>query len=155
WHESVAQRLQEALGENKPVRNIDLTLLCAIPPYTARHFLAHLFPLHSDNDPNIAAGLALVDITERKHCEEGLRNSEARYRDIVEHSVYGVCTVNAAGRATTANAAMIRMLGYSSREELNEVNFLRDVFRYSDQQAQLFAACSKEGYVQNAEAEWK
>ena len=155
WHESVAARFQEALREGRPVRNIELTLLCAIPPYTARHFLAHLFPLHSENDVNVAAGLALVDITERKHTEEGLRNAEARYRDIVEHSVYGVCTVDAEGHATTSNAALLRILGCPSREALEEVNFLRDVFRYSDQQAQLFAACRKEGFVQNAEAEWK
>lgn len=155
WHETVAARFQQELQENKAVRDIELTLLCAVPPYAARHFLAHLFPLHSDSDHSVAAGLALVDITERKHAEETMRNSEARYRDIVEHSVYGVCTVNAAGQATTSNAAILRILGCSSREELDEMNFLRDVFRYSDQQAQLFATCRKEGRVQNAEAEWK
>jgi two-component system, cell cycle sensor histidine kinase and response regulator CckA len=155
WHESVATRFQETLREGKPVLNIDLTLLCAVPPYSAHHFLAHLFPLHSEADQTLAAGLAMVDVTERKHAEEMLRNSEARYRDTVEHSVYGVCMVNASGQATTANAAMQRILGCTSLEELNEVNFLRDVFRYSDQQAQLFAACRKDGSVQNAETEWK
>jgi len=63
--------------------------------------------------------------------------------------------INATGKATTANSAMMRILGCTTREELNEVNFLRDVFRISDQQAQLFAACRKEGSVKNAEAQWK
>jgi CheY-like chemotaxis protein len=53
----------------------------------------------------------MVEITDRKHDEAALRNSEARYRDIVEHSVYRVCTINAAGKATTANSAMMRILG--------------------------------------------
>lgn len=155
WHEAVAARFQKALREKQPILNIELTLLCAIPPFEARHFLAHLFPLHSEENNDIAAGLVMVDVTERKHAEEKLRNSEARYRDIVEHSVYGVCTVGAAGRAITADAAMQRILGCTSREELNDLDLLNDVFRYSDQQAQLFAACRKEGSVQNAEAEWK
>jgi len=73
--------------------NIELTLRCAVPPFAARHFFAHLFPLRSESDKNVAAGLVMVEITDRKHGEEALRNSEARYRDIVEHSVYGVCTI--------------------------------------------------------------
>jgi PAS domain S-box-containing protein len=88
----------------------------------------------------------MVEITDRKHDEAALRNSEARYRDIVEHSVCRVCTINAAGKATTANSAMMRILGCTTWEEFSEVHFLRDVFRYSDQQAQLFAACRKEVY---------
>ena len=155
WHKEVAAKFLHALRAGEPVLNIELTLLCAIPPFAARHFMAHLFPLHSSCEESLAAGLVLVDITEKKRADEALRASEARYRDIVEHSVYGVCTVNLAGRPTTANAAMMRILGCTSREELEEMNFLRDIFRYSDQQAQLFAECRKEGKVQNAEAEWK
>ena len=46
-----------------------------------------------------------------------------------------------AGRATTLNAAMLRILGCGAQEELaGPLNFLRDVFRYTDQQAQLFTA---------------
>jgi PAS domain S-box-containing protein len=154
WHEEVAAKFQRMLREGKPVLNLELTLLCAVPPYTARHFLAHLFPLRCEYE-ELAAGLVMVDMTERKHAEEALHNSEARYRDIVEHSVYGVCTVNNAGRATTANKAMMRILGCASHEELRELNFLRDIFRFSDQQAQLFAECRKDGQVRNAETEWK
>ena len=155
WHEETAVKFQRTLEAGKPVLNVELTLLSAMPPFAARHFLAHLYPLHSACEENLAAGLALVDVTEKKHSEEALRNSEMRYRDIVEHSVYGVCTVDLAGKVTTANSAMLRILGCSAQEELADVNFLRDVFRYTDQQAQLFADCRKEGRVQNAEAEWK
>src|SRR5262245_11571727 len=123
WHESVASRFHEALSNGKAVLNIELTLLCAVPPFAARHFLAHLFPLRCETEKNIAAGLAMVDVTDRKHAEETLSNSEARYRDIVEHSVYGVCAVNADGGTTTANAAMQRILGRTTREELSGINF--------------------------------
>jgi len=111
WHEDVAARFQRKLRAGEPVLNLELTLLCAIPPFAARHFVAHLFPLHSTCEEDLAVGLVLMDTTEKKLADEALRASEARYRDIVEHSVYGVCTVNVAGRATTANAAMLRILG--------------------------------------------
>jgi hypothetical protein len=32
WHEEVASRFQNTLREGKPAPNIELTLLCAIPP---------------------------------------------------------------------------------------------------------------------------
>jgi PAS domain S-box-containing protein len=94
-------------------------------------------------------------ITERKLAEETLHRSEARYRDVVEHSVYGVCIVTSDGVATGTNAALLRILGCSSQEEAASVDSVRDVFRYSDQQAQLFGTCRQQGSLQNAEAEWR
>jgi hypothetical protein len=57
--------------------------------------------------------------------------------------------------ATGTNAALLRILGCSSQEEAASVDSVRDVFRYSDQQAQLFATCRQQGSLQNAEAEWR
>jgi PAS domain-containing protein len=43
WHEAVASRFQNTLREGKPVLNIELTLLCAIPLFAAVHFLARIY----------------------------------------------------------------------------------------------------------------
>ena len=143
-----------AREENTPFLNFEFGLKSASAPFRLRHFLAQLYPLETTNG-NAYAGLAMVEITERKLAEETLRRSEARYRDVVEHSVYGVCIVTSEGAATGTNAAMLRILGCSSQEEAASINFVRDVFRYSDQQAQLFATCRQQGSLQNAEAEWR
>jgi two-component system cell cycle sensor histidine kinase/response regulator CckA len=143
-----------AREENAPFLNFEFSLKSASAPFRLRHFLAQLYPLEI-TDGNAYAGLAMVEITERKLAEETLRRSEARYRDVVEHSVYGVCIVTSDGAATGTNAAMLRILGCSSQEEAASVNFVRDVFRYSDQLAQLFATCRQQGSLQNAEAEWR
>ena len=60
------------------------------------------------------------DITERKRTEEALKNSEAKYRNIFENAVEGIYQSTIEGRLITANAALARMAGYDSPEELIE-----------------------------------
>jgi PAS domain S-box-containing protein len=151
----LAARLERELKQKRPLLNIELTLKSADNSSRLRYFLAHFYPLESADLENGSTGLVMVEITDRKTAEEALRRSEARYRDVVEHSVYGACIVTKHGAASAANAAMLRILGCSTQEELATLHFLNDVFRYPDQQAQLFASCRAQGSLQNAEAEWR
>src|SRR5579863_1214830 len=147
-------RAHDAVKTDQPLMDVEFTLQNG-ESGCPRHFLAHFYPLDATGDDEARTGLVMVDITERKLANEALRLSEARYRDVVEHSVYGVCIVNAMGSASGANTAMLRILGCTSHEEFIGLNFLRDVFRYPDQQAQHFAACRQQGLLHNAEAEWR
>lgn len=56
------------------------------------------------------------DISERKLAEDALRESEDRYRDLVEHSEDLVCTHNLQGRIISVNPAPARILGYEVAE---------------------------------------
>ena len=58
------------------------------------------------------------DITERKRAEKALRESEDRYRDLVEHSQDLLCTHDLAGKLLSANPAPARILGYEVAELL-------------------------------------
>ena len=58
------------------------------------------------------------DITKRMVTEEALRESEDRYRDLVEHSSDLVCTHDLEGRLLSANSAPARALGYEVSELL-------------------------------------
>jgi PAS domain S-box-containing protein len=60
----------------------------------------------------------LQDITERKRAEEALRESEDRYRDLVEHSHGLLCTHDLAGKLLSCNPAPARILGYEVAELL-------------------------------------
>lgn len=86
---------------------------------------------------------------------EALRRSEVRNRDLVENSAYGICRMCAKGEILDANPAFLRILGCVSPQELQTLNMIRDVFRFPEQQAQMFAACREQGHVKGAEAEWK
>ena len=63
----------------------------------------------------------LRDITERKRAEEILRESEEKYRSILENIQDGYIEVDLAGNFTFVNDVVCRRLGYS-REELIGMN---------------------------------
>ncbi len=61
-------------------------------------------------------------ITERKHAEEELQESEERFRNIYENALVGIYRTTPDGRILMANPVLVRMLGFSSFEELAQRN---------------------------------
>ncbi len=70
----------------------------------------------------IVTGVVSVhrDITEQVRAEEALVESEASYRNIVEHAVEGIFQTTSDGTFISANAALARMTGYGSAKEMLE-----------------------------------
>jgi diguanylate cyclase (GGDEF)-like protein/PAS domain S-box-containing protein len=62
----------------------------------------------------------LVDVTERHTTEDRLRESEARYRRIVETAQEGIWQLDTAGTTTYVNRKMADMLGYTVEEMVGE-----------------------------------
>jgi len=60
------------------------------------------------------------EITVRKEMEAVLRESEDRYRDLVEHSTDLICTHTLDGRLLTVNELPAKLLGYTREEMLNK-----------------------------------
>jgi len=58
------------------------------------------------------------EIRERQRVEAALRQSEARYRSLYDNATIGLYRTTPDGRIELANPAMVRMLGFSSFEEL-------------------------------------
>jgi PAS domain S-box-containing protein len=71
-----------------------------------------------DEQGDVAGFVALVnDITEHKHLEDELRQSEARFRRLVDSNIIGVLFPDLEGNIFDANDAFLQIVGYT-REEL-------------------------------------
>jgi len=56
------------------------------------------------------------DITERKKAEQTLKESEEKYRSLVELAPDGIVAVNTEGIVTSANRSFLTLVGYNSEE---------------------------------------
>ena len=72
------------------------------------------------------------DVTDRKRAEEGLQESESRYRTLLESAPVGIAIVDVGGGMVHVNAALERILGRSERELRGKS--LRD-YRVEDQRS--------------------
>ncbi len=95
------------------------------------------------------------DVTKRKQAEEALRRSEARYCELVENAVCGIYRVTLPGKLLDMNPAMVKILGYDSKEELLSRDMITDVYRDPVARARIIEQYSQTGRVDGAEVEWK
>ena len=68
----------------------------------------------------------IVDITARKEVESTLRESERRYRSVIESLHEGVIVRDAQGRVITCNESAARILGESSSRIRESSSFIAD-----------------------------
>lgn len=62
-----------------------------------------------------------IDITESKKAEEALRESEEKYRNLVQNAPIGITISATDGKIIDVNRALLEMHGYDSIEEFNRV----------------------------------
>ncbi|MBN1254210.1 MAG: PAS domain S-box protein [Deltaproteobacteria bacterium] len=74
------------------------------------------FPSRIDYQGRPAVQVAMVDITERKKAEATLRNSEERYRTLVESSTDAILMLDRERNIVTCNQAFLKLFGYKKGE---------------------------------------
>jgi len=92
---------------------------------------------------------------ERDRAQIGLRHSEARYRALAGNLSYGICRCDRDGKFIEVNEAMVKMLGYASKEELLAVNLASGLIQDPGKRAQLLGQPDQQGSVDPLEIEWK
>ena len=112
---------------------------------------------YGERDKEILTFVArqLASAVEIKRNEQALRRSEARYRSLVQSSVYGIYRSSLEGRFLDVNPALIAMLGYESVEEVLLLDPEEDVFANPGEHAHLIDQFRRTGRVDGIEVRWK
>jgi diguanylate cyclase (GGDEF)-like protein/PAS domain S-box-containing protein len=92
---------------------------------------------------------------ERDRAQIGLRHSEARYRALAGNLSYGICRCDLDGRFLEVNEAIVKMLGYDSKEELLGVNLASELIQDPARRAQLLGQSAPQGSADPIEIVWK
>jgi len=97
---------------------------------------------------------SVEDITERKQMEEALRESEERFRGIFENATIGLYRTTPDGRILMANPALLRMMGYSSFDELAQRNLEENGYEPGYPRSAFKQHIESEGRVCGLESAW-
>ena len=98
---------------------------------------------------------SLADITERKHAEEALRESEERFRSLYENTTIGIYRTTPDGRILMSNPALVKMLEYESFEELASWNLEKNGSNAMYSRREFKEVIEREGTILGREATWK
>jgi PAS domain S-box-containing protein len=112
---------------------------------------------YGERDKEILTFVArqLASAVEIKRNEQALRRSEARYRSLVQSSVYGIYRSSLEGRFLDVNPALIMMLGYSTAEEVLLLDPEKDIFAHPDEHTHLIEEFRRTGRLDGIEVKWK
>ena len=112
---------------------------------------------YGERDKEILTFVArqLASAVEIKRNEQALRRSEARYRSLVQSSVYGIYRSSIEGRFLDVNPALVTMLGYGSAEEVLLLDPEKDVFAHSEEHPLLIDEFRRTGRLDGIEVKWK
>ncbi|ACO34017.1 MULTISPECIES: ATP-binding protein [Acidobacterium] len=73
---SLEEAVSRVLASGEPVRDLELTASLQGNAARARTWIAHLYPIHTEDEQVRWVGAVLVDTTQRHQAEEALRKSE-------------------------------------------------------------------------------
>ncbi|MBM4159825.1 MAG: PAS domain S-box protein [Ignavibacteria bacterium] len=130
--------------------------------YRYRHRDGHYVQMHDrgifipdENGKAVRMIGIMQDVTERKRAEEQLRQSEQKYRTIIEESKDAIFSSTVEGRLLDINPAGVEMFGFSSKEELLKVDIAHDLYFNPNDRDKSQRLVSKDGFLKDYEVELK
>jgi two-component system NtrC family sensor kinase len=116
-----------------------------VHPVFDRAFLVSTSRVHGAHDEGLQTIHVLKDISDR-------REAERRYRELFDNIQEGLFFSTPGGRFVEVNDAMVRMLGYTSREELLQIDIPTQLYFSPGQRERHSEIMKENGHLRNFEA---
>jgi PAS domain S-box-containing protein len=116
-----------------------------VHPVFDRTYLVSTSRVHGANSEGLQTIHVLKDISDR-------REAERRYRELFDNIQEGLFFSTPAGRFIEVNDAMVRMLGYASREELLQIDIPSELYSLPEQRERQTKLMEEHGHLRNFEA---
>ncbi|HMF90786.1 MAG TPA: PAS domain S-box protein [Candidatus Angelobacter sp.] len=113
-------------------------------PVLERSYLVSSSRIHGALDEGLQTVHVLKDITDR-------REAERRYRELFDNVQEGVFFASPEGHFIEVNDALVRMLGYQTREEVLKLDLRTQVYVSAEQRDEILHRLNDDGTVRNFE----
>jgi PAS domain S-box-containing protein len=148
--EYFAQLWRPIFETGKPLLNVEIHEERPKDSDRRRSFLASFYPLASATGEVTALMSSVVEITDRKRTEEQLRESEAKYRAVIDTTDTGFTIMDEEGRILDANQEYVRQTGHASLSDIlgrrvTEWTASHDLARNADE----IRKCMEYGFTRN------
>ena len=115
-----------------------------VHPVLERTYLISTSRIHAASSAQLQTVHVLKDITDR-------REAERRYRELFDNIQEGIFFSTPQGRFVEVNDALVRILGYSSREEVVQLDIPTEVYFSPRRREELAEMFGREGGLRNQE----
>src|SRR5581483_6548858 len=113
-----------------------------VHPPLERTFLVSTSQVHAASNEGLQTVHVLKDITDR-------REAERRYRELFDNIQEGLFFTTPDGRFVEVNDALVRILGYSSREELLQAEVPAQIYSSPERRERLLELVQQHGVLRN------
>jgi two-component system NtrC family sensor kinase len=115
-----------------------------VHPVLERSYLVSTSKINGALDEGFQTVHVLRDITDR-------REAELRYRELFDNVQEGVFFASPEGHFIEVNDALVRMLGYESRDEVLKIDLNRQVYVSPEQRNEISRMLDQDGSIRNFE----
>ena len=112
------------------------------------------YPIYKE-EALVGSVVTFLDISERRRTEEALRQSEEKYREFMENAKHGIFQSSPDGQLLYVNPALVSLLGYASKEELQSRNLATDIYETANDRLTVLDSYRSDDRLDGVEINWK